>query len=94
GSTVKAGGSDTINGKSCREFTVSTASGDDTWQVWMEQGDKPLLCKLVYRSVDGPAQSNTFHWNGAPKISPETFSFTAPAGAAKVDVGDLNMASP
>lgn len=94
GTTVKSSGSATIDGKSCDEFTVSASSGDDTWNVWLEKGDKPLLCKLIYRSVDGPAQSNMFHWNSAPAITPETFTFTAPSGATKVDVGDLNMASP
>lgn len=94
GTTIKAAGNESVDGKSCDKFTVTGASGDDTWQVWMEQGDKPRFCKLVYHSVDGPAQTNMFHWNAAPKISPDTFTFTAPAGSTKVDVGDLNMVSP
>lgn len=91
---VTDSGSDVIDGKSCDKFTVSEASGDDTWQVWLEKGDTPLICKLVYKSVDGPAQSNTFHWNAAPTLTAETFTFSPPAGSTKVDIGDLNMVSP
>lgn len=94
GMTIKDAGSETVDGKSCDKFNVSGASGDDTWEVSLEKGDKPLFCKLVYRSVDGPAQTNTFRWNETPKITPATFTFSAPAGSAKVDVGDLNMVSP
>lgn len=94
GTTVKSSGSESVDGKTCDKFTVSGASGDDTWIVSLEKGDKPLFCRLVYRSVDGPAQTNTFHWNDTAKIAPDTFTFTAPAGSTKVDVGDLNMVSP
>jgi hypothetical protein len=94
GTTIKAGGSETIGGKTCEAFTVNTNSGSDTWQAWLEKGDKPLLCKLVYHSVDGPAQSNTFSWNAAPRESAGAFGFSPPAGSTKVDVGDLNMVAP
>lgn len=94
GMTIKPAGSETVDGKTCDKFQVSTASGDDNWEVSLEQGDKPLFCKLVYHSVDGPAQTNTFHWNSTPNIAPETFTFSAPAGSTKVDIGDLNMVSP
>jgi hypothetical protein len=94
GTTVKTMGSETIGGKTCDVFTVGTSSGSDTWQAWLERGDKPLLCKLIYRSVDGPAQANTFSWNTTPQLSADTFTFSPPAGSVKVDVGDLNMVSP
>jgi len=94
GTTVKSAGSETIDGKACDKFTVSTASSTDTWQAWLDKGDKPVLCKLIYRSVDGPTQTNTFKWNATPQISATTFAFSPPAGSTKVDVGDLNMVAP
>lgn len=94
GTKATAAGSDMIAGQQCDKFTVSGSSGDDTWQVWLQKGDKPLLCKLVYQSVDGPAQTNTFTWKTTPAFTPQTFEFSPPAGAAKVDIGDLNLASP
>ncbi len=91
---VAAAGSEQIDGKSCDKFTITDTSGDETWQAWLRTGGEPLLCKLVYRSVDGPEQINTFRWNPTPQISPQTFVFSPPAGSAKVDVGDLSMVSP
>lgn len=91
---VTSAGSGTIDGKNCDQFAVASASGDDTWQAWLEKGDKPLLCRLIYKSVDGPAQTNTFAWKSPAAISAESFTFSPPAGAKKVDIGDLNLAAP
>jgi hypothetical protein len=91
---VTSAGSGTIDGKACDRFAVASASGDDTWQAWLEKGDKPLLCRLAYQSVDGPAQTNTFAWKSPAAISAESFTFSPPAGSAKVDIGDLNLVSP
>ena len=92
--TVTPTGSEDIGGKACDKFTVTDTSGDETWQVWLEKGDTPLLCKLVYKSVDGPAQVNTFHWNPTPQLTAQSFVFTPPPGSSKVDVGDLTMVAP
>ncbi len=94
GAKTSASGSETIGGKSCDKFTVSGPSGDDTWLAWLEKSDKPLLCKLIYRSVDGPAQTNSFKWNPTPAFTQQTFEFVPPAGSSKIDIGDLNLASP
>jgi len=94
GTKASTAGSDTIDGKACDKFAVADASGDNTWQVWLEKGDKPLLCKLVYHSVDGPEQTNSFSWKTSPAFAADTFKFSPPAGSAKVDIGDLNLASP
>jgi hypothetical protein len=92
--TVKADGSETIGGKECDKFVVTSSSSTDTWQAWLEKGEKPLLCRLIYHNVDGPAQTNTFNWSASPQLPPDTFTFSPPAGSTKVDIGDLNMVSP
>jgi hypothetical protein len=94
GLAVKSEGTETLEGKTCDKFAVGTAGNTDTWQAWLEKGEKPLLCKLVYHSVDGPSQTNNFTWSGAPEVTATTFTFSPPAGSTKVDVGDLNMVTP
>jgi hypothetical protein len=91
---VTAAGTEEVGGRQCDKFTLSGASGDDTWIAWLEKKDTPLLCKLVYRSVDGPAQTNEFHWNTSPEFSANTFTFTPTAGSSKVDIGSLDLAAP
>ncbi|MFT3733028.1 MAG: DUF2092 domain-containing protein [Hyphomicrobium sp.] len=94
GMKVTDAGTENIGGKSCDKFLINDPTDQGTWQVWLEKGDKPLMCKLIYRSVDGTEQSNVFQWNAVPTLTPQTFTFSPPAGSTKVDIGDLNMASP
>jgi hypothetical protein len=91
---VSAAGSEDIGGRQCDKFTVSGESGDDTWIAWLEKKDTPLLCRLIYRSVDGPAQTNDFRWNASPTFTADTFVFTPTPGSAKVDIGTLDLAAP
>jgi hypothetical protein len=94
GVKATASGTENIGGRQCQKFTVSGSLGDDTWNAWIEKGDTPLLCKLVYHSVDGPAQTNDFHWNLSPAFTANTFVYTPPEGASKVDMGTLDLAAP
>lgn len=94
GTKAVATGSSTIDGRDCDTFTVADQSGDNTWKVWLGKGDTPLIYRLVYHSVDGPSQTNTFTWNATPAFTADTFKFSPPAGSAEVDIGDLNLASP
>ena len=91
---LSAGGSETIGGHQCDKFTVTGKLGDNWWEAWLEKGDVPLLCRVVYHNVDGPTQVNEFSWKPTPTLSKDTFVFTPPAGSTKVDIGDLNLAAP
>jgi hypothetical protein len=59
------------------------------WQVWIDVGEKPLPRKLTitYRAEPGePRFSATFtHWNLAPDVSEELFTFAPPAGAQRME---------
>jgi len=94
GMKVAAAGSSTIAGRQCDGFTVVDRLGDNKWEAWLEKNDVPLLCKLIYHSVDGPAQTNEFSWKPTPVFSPDTFVFSPPEGSTKVDVGSLGLAPP
>ena len=91
---VTAGGSGAIGGRQCDKFTVTSATGDEKWEAWLEKSDTPLLCKLVYSNVDGPTQTNEFSWKPTPVFSQATFVFSPPQGTTKVDMGNLGLTLP
>lgn len=79
-----------IDGQQCRRLSVDRM--DDSWDVWVAEGDLPLPCKLVSRRRDTSAQvqSNYFEWTATPKFAADTFVFTPPAGARKVENYELD----
>lgn len=64
-------------------------AADVDWQIWIEDGDKPLPLKYVITTkwtTGAPDFSVQFSdWNLAPKIDKATFVFTPPKGAQKID---------
>jgi hypothetical protein len=91
---VDATGPSNIGGRQCDGFTLSGKMGDNQWEAWLEKKNVPLMCKLIYHSVDGPVQTNEFTWNPTPLLTPDTFVFSAPAGSKKVDMGTLGLSLP
>lgn len=59
------------------------------WQIWIDEGDKPLPRKMVITSkwtTGAPQYTVTSSdWNLAPKLSAAHFRFEAPKDAVKVD---------
>jgi len=59
------------------------------WQIWIEDGDKPLPRKFILTSkkVSGEPQFAVVmrSWDPAPKFTDQTFTFTPPKGAKKID---------
>jgi hypothetical protein len=80
-------GKATIGGVLCDQLAFSGPEVD--WQIWIEQGDKPLPRKYVITTklVEGwPDYTvSIFNWNIAPPIADGEFSFVPPAGAEKID---------
>lgn len=57
------------------------------FQIWIEQGDKPLPRKLAITTLTDPAQPQYvayFNWNPDPKAGPERFTFVPGKNAAKI----------
>jgi len=68
---------------------------DVDWQLWVQEGDKPLPLKYVITNkwMTGAPQY-TLHfrnWNIAPVIDAATFSFSPPAGAKQLSDVSLNQ---
>jgi hypothetical protein len=60
------------------------------WQIWIEDGDKPLPRKFVItykRLADHPQFAAVMHhWDLEPKLTDDTFRFTPPKKATKIDL--------
>jgi len=59
------------------------------WQIWIEDGDKPLPRKFILTSkkVTGEPQFTVLirSWDLAPKLANQEFSFVPPKGAKKIE---------
>jgi hypothetical protein len=76
-----------VGGVRCVHLALRNAEVD--WQIWIQQGDKPLPRKFVVTSKKMP-QSPQFvvtmsKWDTAPKVSDAMFRFTPPKGSNKID---------
>jgi hypothetical protein len=71
----------------CHHLAFRQQSVD--WQIWIEEGDKPLPRKLVitFKQQPGQPQYTAFlsNWNLAADAPDSTFAVTPPAGAKHVD---------
>ncbi len=65
------------------------------FQIWIDQGDKPLPRKLVITTLADPAQPQYvayFTWNMAPKITSTTFDFVPGKTAVKIPLAGATAA--
>lgn len=63
-------------------------SGVD-WQIWIDQGDKPLPRKMVITNLEDPAQPQYvahFTWDTAPGIAANAFDFTPAKADTRIDI--------
>ena len=76
-----------INGVESHHLAFREDSVD--WQIWVQTGDKPLPMKYVITSkwhTGAPQYEIRFRdWNTNPKIDKNEFTFSAPAGAVKLE---------
>jgi hypothetical protein len=80
-------GQSIVGSVKCTHLAFRGAEVD--WQVWIEDGSRPLPRKFMITSkqVSGAPQFTVLirSWDLAPKLSNQEFSFTAPKGAKKID---------
>lgn len=59
------------------------------WQIWIEQGKKPLVRKFVITSKKMPQSPQLMvvisKWDTAPKLADVMFGFTPPKGSMKIE---------
>ena len=71
----------------CHHLAFRQAAVD--WQIWIEDGDKPLPRKVVITFKESPAhpQYTAFlsNWNLSAELPDSAFTFTPPADSKKVE---------
>lgn len=81
-------GKGVVEGVRCDHLAFRAPQID--WQIWIQEGDKPLPRKLVITSKDvtnAPQFSVVItRWNLAPKLPDSMFSFRQPKDARKVEL--------
>ena len=76
-----------INGVDAMQYAFR--EGDVDWQVWIQQGDKPLPLKAVITTASDearPEYSATLSWNTNPTFAKDTFTFKPPANAKPITI--------
>ena len=77
---------DTLVGAPADHIIMRTADTD--LQLWITQGEQPLLVKIIvtYKNAPGQPQfrATLSDWNLAPAFKPEIFIWTPPAGAEHI----------
>ena len=80
-------GKTTINGVKCHHLAFRGAEVD--WQIWIQEGDKPLPWKYVITSkwmTAAPQYTLTVRkWDVAADIPAKRFHFTPPEGVSRID---------
>lgn len=81
-------GDSLIDGRPCTHLAFRGETVD--WQMWVEQGDRPFIRKVVvsYREQPGTPQYAAWldDWQTPEQFSDDRFRFTVPAGSQWIDL--------
>ena len=84
-------GSVTVLGVPCEHLAFSLGQVD--WQIWIEQGARPVPRKIVitYKDEEGTPEYTAIlsNWDFQTKLPDFLFNFEPPTGAAKIDVAEI-----
>jgi hypothetical protein len=76
-----------VDGVKCNHLAFRGNEVD--WQIWIEDGDKPLPKKFVITTkwMTGAPQFTVLvkSWNLSPKLTEDLFTFVPPKGAQRID---------
>ena len=78
-------GDSNVDGTDCDHLAFRQPKID--WQLWVEQGDKPVPRKMVITTryeVGDPQYQVTMRWNLKPKIDASTFTFKPEKGVNEI----------
>lgn len=76
-----------INGTATDHYAFRQEGVD--WQVWIEQGSKPLPRRMVITTTDEPSQPqyvSTLTWNTNATFKDSTFTFAPPKDAKRIQM--------
>jgi hypothetical protein len=69
------------------------AAREVDWQIWINQGDRPYPCRYAITSTNVPGDPqytiDVRNWKSGDEVASARFSADIPAGAKKLNPGDL-----
>ncbi len=83
-----------IDGVRCHHLAFRNSAVD--WQIWVEEGERPLPRKMaVAARDDGAPQFVAYYskWELNPKFGEHEFTFTPPKSAVRIGIVELNAAA-
>jgi hypothetical protein len=81
-------GPSTVEGTPCQQVAFRDSKVD--WQMWIEQGAKPVPRKLVITTTDAPTRpqySAVMRWDVPSTLGDDLFQFTPPKGTLPITLG-------
>lgn len=88
-------GASTIAGAKCTQLAFRSANVD--WQIWVQDGAKPVPRKIVITTTDSPLLpqfSAVMHWGVGGAADDALFKFVPPAGAMPIKLGEFEPPTP
>jgi hypothetical protein len=79
-------GSSTVRGTPCVHYAFHQTDID--WEIWIEQGERPLPRKMVITTrteKTQPQHTSVMTWNLKPAIDEQVFAFVPPPNAQRID---------
>ncbi len=76
-----------IDSRTCMHYAFRQEKVD--WQVWIDEGEKPLPCKLVITSTDDASQPQyvaVLNWDVTTPVDASQIAFVPPADAKKIPI--------
>ncbi len=83
-------GESTVDGVKTNQYAFRQKGLD--WQIWIEQGDKPVPRKLVLTTTDDksrPERSVAMTWKLGESHDDSLFTFQPPKGATQIGIAEL-----
>lgn len=82
---------ETIGERKCLHLAFRQERVD--WQLWIEEGARPLPCKMVITNKDDPAMPQyvaVLHWDTQVTAAAADLSFNPPPDAKRITITSLN----
>lgn len=79
-----------IDSRTCMHYAFRQDKVD--WQIWIDQGERPLPCKLVVTNTDDASQPQfvaVLNWDLTTPVDPAQIAFTPPADAKKISIAEV-----
>jgi hypothetical protein len=86
-------GSSLVDGVRCTQLAFRGANVD--WQLWVEQGERPVPRKLVITTNDEPTRPQytaLMRWDVSAPQTEESYKFTPPSGTLRMTFADVQPA--